>query len=224
MIQKMIFIAGVIYYQFNMERLLPLLPVTHRIISEHLHQNVKETLGVELNKNSLIYGSIKPDIAPRLLMMDHFKPQSFDIIMNEVHSLSQFSLIDNPQFIKYFSTQIGIVTHFIADFFCVPHNDRRTYKNNFINHVIYESNLHKQLKEYNDSVKVSHSCFNVDNITPHAIKNVLNCYHKEYSSLEETAANDIKCSLHATTAIALYIVYNSMSNQAYSQEIAYSIA
>lgn len=201
-----------------------MLPITHRIISEHVHRSVKETLGVELNKTSLIYGSIKPDIAPRLLMMDHFKPQSFDIIMNEAHNLSLFTLIDNKQFMKFFSTQIGIVTHFIADFFCVPHNDRRTYKNNFINHIIYENHLHKQLKEFNDSVKVSHSSFNVDNQTPFEIKSAIDYLHRQYSSLEETVINDIKCSLYASTAIALYIVHNSMNHQSYPQELAYSIA
>ena len=189
-----------------------MLPITHRLISEHVHHNVKDTLGVELNKSCLIYGSVKPDIAPKLLMMDHFKPQSFDIIMDEIHDLSQFRLIDNKQFMRFFSTQIGIVTHFIADFFCVPHNDRRTYKNNFINHVIYENTLHKELKSFNDTVKVSYNSFNVDNLTPFTIKKVIDYYHKEYSLLEETPINDIKCSLHAATAIALYITYNSMSN------------
>lgn len=189
-----------------------MLPITHRLISEHIHRNVKETLGIELNKGCLIYGSVKPDIAPKLLMMDHFKPQSFDIVMNEIHNLSQFKLIDNKQFMRFYSTQIGIVTHFIADFFCVPHNDRRTYKNNFYDHVIYENDLHKQLKAFNEDVRVSYNSFNVDNLTPFTIKKVIDHYHKEYSHLEETQMNDIKCSLHAATAVTLYILHNAMKS------------
>ncbi len=196
-----------------------MLPITHKLISEHIHRNVKDALGVELNKASLIYGSVKPDIAPRLLMMDHFKPQSYDIVMDEIHNLSQFKLIDNKQFLRFYSTQVGVVTHFIADFFCVPHNDRRTYKNNFKDHFKYESDLHKELKAFNEKVKVSYSSFNVDNLTPFTIKKVIDYYHKEYSLLEVSPLNDIKCSLHAATAVTLYIIHNSMKTP-YIREIA----
>ncbi len=196
-----------------------MLPITHKLISEHIHRNVLDTLGVELNKSSLIYGSVKPDIAPKLLMMDHFKPQSYDIVMDEIHNLSQFKLIDNKQFLRFYSTQVGVVTHFIADFFCVPHNDRRTYKNNFKDHFKYESDLHKELKAFNESVKVSYNSFNVDNLTPFTIKKVIDHYHREYSLLEESPINDIKCSLLAATAVTLYIIHNSMKTP-YIREIA----
>lgn len=51
-----------------------MLPQTHKIISEHVYNNIKETFNVKLNKRSLIYGSIKPDIAYSLVKLDHLSP------------------------------------------------------------------------------------------------------------------------------------------------------
>lgn len=197
-----------------------MLPQTHKIISEHLYENVRSYLGVELNKNSLIYGSIKPDFAPHLLKLDHFKPQSFNLVMDEIHKLSRVSLEGNDQFMKDFSVQIGVVTHFIADFFCVPHNDRVTYrKATIINHLLYENKLHRMFKGFQDSIKVSNSLFNPDNGSALQVKNMMDKLHKEYQSRQETMKNDLESSLRATTAVGLYIVYHAM-NQFTLQSVA----
>ncbi len=189
-----------------------MLPQTHKIISEHLYENVKTYLGVELNKNSLIIGSIKPDFVPHLLKLDHFKPQSFNMIMDEIHKLSQLQLEGNDAFMKDFSTQIGVVTHFIADFFCLPHNDRVTYrKATIINHIAYENRLHKLFKESSASVLVSNSLFNTDNDTALPVKNMMDFLHYEYQLKEEALYNDLISSLRATSAVGLYIVYHALN-------------
>ncbi len=190
-----------------------MLPQTHKIISEHLYQNVKSYLGVELNKNSLIIGSIKPDFTPHLLKLDHFKPQSFNFIMDEIYRLSQLRIEGNQHFIKEFSTQIGVVTHFIADFFCLPHNDRVTYrKSTIINHIIYETRLHKLYKEFNTSVPVANSLFNTSNDSALPVKNMMDFLHQEYQLREEAMENDLLSSLRATSAAGLYIVYHALNH------------
>ena len=87
-----------------------LLPQTHRIISEHVYDNVKNTLGVNLNKRSLIYGSIKPDMAYNLVKLEHFKPQSFDFICDEINKLSDYKFELNKEFIKFFSRHISFTS------------------------------------------------------------------------------------------------------------------
>ncbi|MBM7616382.1 zinc dependent phospholipase C family protein [Alkaliphilus hydrothermalis] len=189
-------------------------PHTHKIISEHLHESIVNTLGVELNKNSLIYGSIKPDIAPSLAKLDHFKPQSFELIMNEIHRLSQTSFANNKEFIKNFSSQIGVVTHFIADFFCVPHNDRIKYrKATIVSHMIYENNLHKLFKDFDGKVIASQEDFTVDNYSAHIIKRAIEQLHQQYNSREESFMNDLTSSLEATSAVGLYIVRHAISQR-----------
>ncbi|MGV8155066.1 MAG: zinc dependent phospholipase C family protein [Alkaliphilus sp.] len=53
-----------------------MLPTSHKIISEHVYKVVNDPLGVKLNKKQLIYGSIKPDLTPKFLRLDHFNGSS----------------------------------------------------------------------------------------------------------------------------------------------------
>ncbi|MCC5909325.1 MAG: zinc dependent phospholipase C family protein [Clostridiaceae bacterium] len=189
-----------------------MLPQSHVIIAEHLHQSIKEILNVELHKGSLIYGSIKPDIPLNLAGIRHFKPQSFDFIGNEIHQLSQYPLIDNKEYIKWLSKEIGIVTHFIADYFCVPHNDRKTYKNHFVDHILYEKNLHNQYKTYNNKIEITKGFFNVENNTCDTIKKVIDELHHLYSLRGESLINDLKTSIKASSIVGLFIVYHNIIN------------
>lgn len=194
-----------------------MLPFTHKIISEHLHRNVKETLGIELNKTSLIYGSIKPDISPSFFKVKHFKPQSFSIVINEILELSQNDLVSNKAFMKQFSQQIGEVTHFIADYFCVPHNDRKTYHKNFINHLTYEGQLHRLFKDFNQKIEVKSQQFNAENYTVEKIQNIINRLHYDYQFRGESLSNDMKSSIHSVSAVALFIVYNAAKNKSFQR-------
>jgi len=189
-----------------------LLAQTHKIISEHVHQNIKDVLGVDLNKLNLIYGSIKPDIAYSLAKMDHFKPQSFNFVCNEINELSNYDFQSNKDFIKLLSTRIGITTHFISDFFCVPHNDRATYKNNFINHVKYENQLHKLFKTFDEKIEISKDYFSISNGCSDPIKTLIDDLHEQYQRRGESLLNDTKSSIHVSSIVGLFIVYNALNN------------
>ncbi|KAB3534374.1 zinc dependent phospholipase C family protein [Alkaliphilus pronyensis] len=187
-----------------------MLPFTHKIISEHLYENVKENLGIQLNKTSLTYGSIKPDLSPSFFKVKHFKPQSFPIVIKEIFNLSQKGIVSNKEFMRLYSQQIGEATHFIADYFCVPHNDRKTYHKNFLNHLAYEGELHSLFKGFNEGVKVEPSQFNIENYSIEKIQNVVDRLHLSYQLRGEGLQNDMKSSIYAASAVAMFIVYNGI--------------
>lgn len=189
-----------------------MLPQTHKIISEHVYNNVKDILSVDLNKLSLIYGSIKPDIAYNLVKLVHFKPQSFNFICNEINKLSNYRFEPNREFIKFFSNRIGIVTHFISDFFCVPHNNRITYENNFIDHIRYEHQLHQLFKSFNSKVNVSKNYFNISNSNSDSIKILVDALHLQYTERGESFINDLHSSIHVSSIVGLFIIYNALNN------------
>lgn len=164
---------------------------------------------------NLIYGSIKPDIPLHFKGLKHFKPQSYEYITDEIYRLGKLSLCNNTEQIKLLSKQIGIVTHYIADYFCVPHNDRATYKNNFLNHLAYESNLHKLYKTYNNKIDVPKSYFNIENTTSHPIKSLVDTLHGTYSLKNESLKNDLESSIEAVVIVGLYIVYHNIINCTY---------
>ncbi|ABW19372.1 zinc dependent phospholipase C family protein [Alkaliphilus oremlandii] len=189
-----------------------MLAQTHKIISEHVHSNVKEILGVDLNKFNLIYGSIKPDIAISLAKLDHFKPQSFDFVCNNINDLSSYNFQFNKEFIKQLSTRIGVVTHFISDFFCVPHNDRLTYQHHFIEHVKYEHDLHKLFKNFDEKIDVTKDYFNLNNNDSSPIKTLIDDMHLQYQRRGESLLNDVQSSIRMSSIVALFIIYNSLNN------------
>jgi len=189
-----------------------MLAQTHKIISEHVHRTIREVLGVDLNKTNLIYGSIKPDISYTLFKMGHFKPKSFNFVCNEINNLSNYDFQCNKEFNKLISTRIGITTHFISDFFCVPHNDRATYKNNFINHVKYEHNLHKLFQTFDNNIEIPKNYFNINNNYSDPIKTLIDNLHEQYQSRGESLLNDVQSSIHVSSIVGLFIVYNTLNN------------
>jgi len=182
-----------------------MLPQTHMIISEHVFRNTEKALGFSLHKASLSYGSIKPDIAPHLLKLDHFKPQSFNLVCKRITALANTEFDNSTESHKFLSREIGVITHFISDFFCVPHNDRKTYKNNFMNHMAYENNLHKVFKEkevkMNQLYFFSHLHSNCDR----GIKEVIGDFHNEYLAQEESMENDRHYAIMASSLVSIFI-------------------
>jgi len=113
---------------------------------------------------------------------------------------------------KLLSTRIGITTHFISDFFCVPHNDRGKYKNNFINHVKYEHKLHKLFKTFDENIEISQNYFNINNSYSDPIKTLIDDLHMQYQRRGESLLNDIQSSIQVSSIVGLFIVYNALNN------------
>lgn len=193
-------------------------PHTHKIISQHVHKHVNELLGIQLNKKSLIYGSIEPDLAhlkPHLVKLPHFKPDSFDFICSEINDLSNYSLVPNQYFMKSISKNIGVATHFVADYFCLPHNDREKYKNNFIEHVKYENNLHKLFKSYDSKIDLNNVAHTVCSNKDLSIEEYIDSLHQKYTSQGENLENDLLNSIIASSAVALFVISQSIHKSDY---------
>ncbi len=189
-----------------------MLPQTHMIIADHIHYNTEKTLGIKLNKSSLMYGSVKPDIAPNLLKLSHFKPQSLTLICREIKDLTEHAYVDERRYIKYISQKIGIINHFISDFFCVPHNDRKTYKNNFMEHMVYEKMLHKKIKTFNKESITPKASLDLLNLSTIEIEDIIEGYHLEYSKNNESILNDIKHSVTVSSMVSVLIMANMVHN------------
>lgn len=192
-----------------------MIPQTHVIIAKEIHENVNNNLNIKLDKAQLIYGSVKPDIYSGLPKLKHFKPQSFDVICNEIQKISNHPLMDNRAHIAYVSQKIGIITHYVADYFCVPHNDRKTYQNHFWDHLKYERLLHKSFKEHasiTDNSKVNF-LQNVDFTNLEQIKRYLDELHFHYESKAESMQNDINNSLFAVKSVASIMVQHALSQE-----------
>ncbi len=197
-----------------------MIPQTHVIIAREIYQDVEKNLNIQLDKTQLIFGSIKPDIYSGLPKLKHFKPQSFDVICNEIQRISNSSFADNRAYLAAISQKIGVITHYVADYFCIPHNDRITYKHHFWDHLKYERTLHKSFKDIASRKKQSVNLLQgVDFTEIEQVKRYLDDLHHRYEFKGESMQNDINSSLFAVKAIASMMVQHAVS-----QEVACPVA
>ncbi len=181
---------------------------SHKIIAYHLHHHIKQNLNINLNRNFLIYGAMKPDIAPSLAIKKHYKEQSFDFVLDEILKLTLDGLKENAISINKFSTRLGVISHFLSDFFCLPHHDRQYYHDKLMEHLKYEKDLHGYFSEFNgiDKVNIPY----VENMNKENIKDVIENLHDIYKNNSMGFKNDIIGSINISSAIGITIVENSL--------------
>jgi hypothetical protein len=176
------------------------------IIANVIYEDIRADHHIELNKTNLIYGSIKPDFYSGFPKLKHFKPQSFSTICGEISTLSGERVEDNRAAVASLSKHIGIVTHYVADYFCAPHNDRLTYQHHIIDHIKYENNLHQVFDQTALMQNKVMPTQWLDFSKPEQVMNYLDELHKYYVEGHESFLNDLIGSLQATRAVASMIV------------------
>lgn len=197
-----------------------MLPQTHKIIAGVIYDDVYKEHRIKLNKTQLIYGSIKPDIYSGIPKLKHFKPQSFSIICNDISNLSASQTEDNRAAIARLSQKIGVVTHYVSDYFCVPHNDRSTYQHHIINHIHYENQLHRMYKESDLLKRITGSDQRLDFSDVRVVMNYLDALHEAYTNKSESLLNDLNGSLYASRTVATMIMQQALHSERISTQAA----
>ena len=83
-----------------------------------------------INRNRFLWGNIKPDCVSKYKLKKHYYEESIDMVIKKINFLSNMTISD--LYYDYgkskFSEELGVVCHFLCDFFCVPHNQRWEFK------------------------------------------------------------------------------------------------
>ena len=80
--------------------------------------------GVELNKGLYLLGNLLPDFNPYHKYVKHYKDYSLDYVHRLVNGIDISNLNEA-------SFKLGILGHYLTDYFCYPHNNNMTFKNDF---------------------------------------------------------------------------------------------
>lgn len=110
--------------------------ITHLCISNKLRKLVKKELNVKLNTFSFFWGSIKPDLSSKYIKIPHYKRDSNKFIQDEIKKIINTKVYEGKSCSNSFSERLGIITHYLADFFCFVHSD--LFKGNMSEHLLYE--------------------------------------------------------------------------------------
>ena len=202
---------------------------SHKIIATNIYENVNNIYGLKLDKEKLLWGSIAPDILPQYRFIRHYQKESLNYISREIMKIIfisryvEFNKILDPIAMKILSKKIGIISHYLSDFVCLPHADRWTFTKStesLIKHVKYESSLEEYAKSHsfkNNIISVDDiNIYDVEFLGLHSkIKEYIEEVVKEYQ-MKTSFMNDMNFALGLNLKITCFILDTIT---AYSPEI-----
>ncbi|MBU5426410.1 zinc dependent phospholipase C family protein [Tissierella pigra] len=202
---------------------------SHKVIASKIYDNIFDIYGVKLDKDKLLWGAVCPDILPQFKLIRHYKEESLNAVAKEIMKIIfisrylEFNKILDPLAMKILSKKIGIISHYLCDYVCIPHANRWTFIDGMdvmIKHIKYESQL--------DNVAVSHdfkkNVINVKDLDiydidetelKNKIKDYINKVVEEYS-LKTDFKNDLNFALSLNLKIS-YFILDTISS--YSEEL-----
>ena len=183
---------------------------THKSLAISFIENVELNKQFLINDNHFIWGNLKPDSVSKYKFKKHYFDESFNMIVNKIHFLSSLTVDDI--YIRYsvgkFNQELGVICHFLCDYFCIPHYQRWEFKSPGAvkDHVLYENDLNKYSKSYILRKDVNTS-ITVDNIK----KYIFNI-QKEYNGIV-SYEKDLQYASHICNTIINMILDEIVLNQ-----------
>lgn len=200
---------------------------SHKIIASKIYDNVVNIYGLKLDKDKLLWWSVAPDILPQYKLIRHYQDESINYISKEIIKIIfisrylEFNKILDPIAIKVLSKKIGIISHYLSDYVCLPHAKRWTFSDSMMKHIKYESGLN----EYAVNHDFRKNVINVDEIDifdsefstlKGRIKDFIDKVVVEYSSSKTSFKTDLNFALSLNLKMTYFILDTI---QAYSEDI-----
>lgn len=202
---------------------------SHKIIATKIYDNVVDSHGLKLDKDKLLWGSICPDILPQFRFIRHYKEESLNYIAKEIMKIVFISrFIDfnknlDPITMKIMSKKIGIVSHYLSDYVCLPHAKRWTFtqgRDVMVKHIKYESKLNNYSPSHDfKSNLITIGDIDIYDTEPQELKNRIKEYIKEVVeeySMKTGYENDLDFALSLNLKITSFILETI---EVYSEEI-----
>lgn len=184
-----------------------LLIQTHKQFAAYFLAELQRNLNIQLNKHSFIFGNIEPDLPFVLPTVKHYKQNNYAFILSLIDDLYEYNYNGKAFSLARLSEKLGIVNHYLCDYFCRPHFDRKYYSNRLMEHIDYEKKLHQYLlRDFsfkNNLPKTSPTIFSLEGISSFIEEQL---YH--YENQEAGFQTDIEFALNSVSAINSTILTN----------------
>lgn len=186
----------------------------HFLIAKSLLDNIASNKSFFINEKHFIYGNLKPDAVPQYVFKKHYLNESFDTIASKINYLCSLTIDSLAKCfsLSKFSQELGVICHFLCDFFCVPHSERWEFKHSMKKHMSYEKELSVVAKESNLSI------YKGDIITHNSFEEFFNSLYIEYKNKLDYK-NDLFFSSFACNSVINYILDNILKNTVNSDTI-----
>ena len=125
--------------------------VSHTTVARYLLDYVEKTDGVSFDRKAFCFGNLKPDLKGEYLTKRHYPSLMFDEVMQRIRDFVQNFCICQRNGAKL-SEELGVICHYITDFFSFPHNDN-IYEHGLLAHYIYEKQTSLTIRRRIDETK-----------------------------------------------------------------------
>lgn len=180
--------------------------ITHVYLSMVFKKAVERELPVKLHTLSFIKGNLKPDFSLLLIKAPHYKIPTSELIKKEMDKLIKRKPNKYPTCTNDFSERLGVITHYLSDFFCYAHST--SFTGSIYDHYLYEKNLSRYRKAMKDKImnltgSIPHT---TDNLDYQSICSLLDRLHAKYSSKKPSYARDLAYTFRAGIPLAISLV------------------
>lgn len=183
---------------------------THRIMGENIIKHANNKNIYLINKKRFIWGNIKPDCTPKYKMKKHYYTESIDMIIDKIIYLSSLTLEEVYYDMKLgrFSEELGVICHFLCDFFCAPHYYRWEFKstNAVRQHIMYEQRLAKLCRSFRPTNMIS------TNVNKENIREFIENMQSQYDGIVDYD-NDLTFAYYVCDSVINMILSNVFSNK-----------
>lgn len=180
---------------------------THLGISRGIMAVIERNLGVKLDGVGFMFGNIKPDIDPKLSSVPHIKNTVMDFVSSEIKSLLSMEDKIKNKCTREFSERLGLVTHYLSDFFCYAHSEY--FKGNIVKHYLYEKKLSGYCRK-SKATAVENILGRITYIDadPASIQAYIENMHNEYLNAGNRGScrRDMKYAMEMTASFCLSVI------------------
>lgn len=179
--------------------------VSHTRVARILLNYIEETCGVTFDSSAFIYGNLKPDLTGTYLTKRHNPSIMFDEVMDMIRDFTEKHAIRTANG-RDISVDLGVICHYITDFFTYPHNDD-IYERNLLAHYLYEKRTSLRISSRIDERKFERWVSPV--IPPYTVEALIariGDMHARYKKEHHCIANDIFYICQITTMVVLSII------------------
>ena len=186
---------------------------SHNTMSNLIFDYITENTNVHLNKFRFKIGNMSPDLPLYHSHLKHYKNQNYGYILDMIAELMETDPTDSS-LVKDYSYRLGVVCHYVCDYFCLPHHNRTYFHDKLGEHLNYEMDLHRSIKNFTkeDFLQQFSLQYIVTNKggTPLDLVELIEDFHLQYMDEAPSFETDTRYAITVASTLASIIILASI--------------
>ena len=186
---------------------------SHLSLARYLIDNMHNE-DLEKHRRTFLIGNIWPDCIPSFITKRHTIDETFDLLKKEI-----IEITENHDWSKgitrSFCRHLGIITHYVADYFTLPHNT--IFTGTMKEHIKYEFKLMDKLEAYLNSGEADHFLEHTNNFysVEHICEFIKEMHSKYINAIKKISIDCqyiVELCVHVVKAILQIFEFNFISS------------